>query len=118
MSQLRGLWAWTKRKQNTLLYVAITGVFVLTVWSVVDQSRARREVDLRDCRRGNERTAVILDFILKASADPDPRQFEFIADPTLRQGAIEQSRRGRAEQRDRATRTFTLRDCDAEYPPN
>lgn len=102
------LWSWAQRWQMTLVLVAITGVFLATVWNI-------READLRDCRRSNERTAVLLDFILKASADPDPRQFEFIADPALRQGVIDQSRRGRAEQRERAVATFTQRVC-GEYP--
>lgn len=102
------VWEWGKRWQMTLVLIAITGVFVLSIWSI-------READLRDCQRANQRTTVLLDFILKASADPDPRQFEFIADQQLRQGVIEQSRRGRAEQRDRAIGTFTQRNCDAEY---
>lgn len=116
MNVAQRAWAWAVRWQMALVYAAITAVFVITVWGMANQSRTRWEADLRDCRRGNERTAVLLDFILKATADPDPRQFEFIEDQQLRQGAIDQSRRGRAEQRERATRTFTLRDCDAEYP--
>ena len=108
--------AWVARWQMTLLFVAITAVFVLCIWILADQNRARAEADLRDCRRANDRTTVLLEFILKASADPDPRQYDFITDPVLRQGVIEQSRKGRAEQRERAARTFTLRDCEAEYP--
>lgn len=107
-----------KRWSNAILYIAITGVFVFCVWLLAAQNRAAIEADRRDCRRSNERTTVILDFILKASADPDPRQYAFITDPALRDGALDQARRVRAEQRDRATRTFTLRDCDAEYPIN
>lgn len=110
--------AWARRWQTTLLFAGITAVFVLTVWNISGQARAAREADLRACQRGNESRALLLDFVLKASADPDPRQFEYIADPVLRAGVIEQSRRSRAEQRDRATATFRPVDCEAEYPPN
>jgi hypothetical protein len=111
------IWAWGKRWQMTLVLTAITAVFVLTVWSISNQAQESRQASIRFCESGNERTAVILDFILKASADPDPRQFEFITDPALRAGALDQARRGRAEQRQRAIRTFTPRDCNAEFPP-
>lgn len=106
-----------KRWQMTAVLVAITAVFMLTVWSISSQARNAREADLRACRRGNESRALLLDFVLKASADPDPRQYEFITDPTLRAGVLDQSRRGRAEQRDRANATFRPVDCEAEYPP-
>lgn len=109
--------AWVVRWQMTLVLVAITTVFVIAVWGLASQSRNAREADLRACARGNESRALLLDFVLKASADPDPRQYEFIADAALRQGVIEQSKRGRAEQRERAQRTFTPVDCEAEYPP-
>jgi hypothetical protein len=114
---MRALWSWGKRWQMTLVLVAITAVFVLSVWGLANQARESRDANVRFCEGGNERTAVILDFILRASADPDPRQFEFITDPVLRQGALDQARRGRAEQRARALRTFTARNCNAEFPP-
>lgn len=110
------LWNWGKRWQMSLLIVAITAVFVIAVWGLASQNRNAREADLRACRRGNDSRVLLLDFVFKASADPDPRQYEFIADPVLRQGVIDQSRRGRAEQRERALRTFTPVDCEAEYP--
>ena len=109
--------AWVTRWQMTLVFVAITGVFVLTVWTMAQQTRNAREADLRFCKSSNERTMVIREFIHAATADPDPRQYEYITDPALRAGALEQSRKGRAAQRERADRTFTLRDCEAEYPP-
>jgi hypothetical protein len=112
-----GVLAWGKRWQMTLVLIAITAVFVLTVWNLSKQASESRDANVRFCQGGNERTAVILEFVLKASADPDPRQFEFITDPTLRAGALDQARRARAEQRERAIRTFTQRDCDAEFPP-
>ena len=108
---------WAKRWQVTLVLVAITAVFVLTVWSISNQAASAREADVRACQRGNDSRALLLDFVLQASADPDPRQYEFIADPALRQGVIDQARRGRAQQRERAQRTFAPVDCSAEYPP-
>jgi hypothetical protein len=117
MSAWQRLRRWVGHWQMSLVLVAVTAVFVFAVWILAYQFREAREADLRACQRGNESRALLLDFVLKASADPDPRQFEFIADPKLREGALDQARRGRAEQRDRATRTFTPVNCDAEYPP-
>lgn len=107
---------WASHWPNALVYIFVCAVFVLGLWNLAQQGRAAREADLRFCRSSNERTVVIRDFILNASRDPDPRQYEFITDPALRQGVIEQSRKGRAAQREQAERTFVPRDCDAEYP--
>lgn len=108
---------WASHWPNAILYVAVCAVFVLTVWNVSNQSRQAREADLRACERGNASRALLLDFVLKASADPDPRQYEFITDPALREGVLDQARRGRAEQRERARAAFTPVDCQTEYPP-
>jgi hypothetical protein len=65
-------------------------------------------------------TAVLFVFLCwlgVAGTDPDPRQYDYITDPTLRRGVIDQARRGRAETRDRVTKTFTLRNCEADFPP-
>jgi hypothetical protein len=113
----RRLQAWAVRWQTTLVLLAVTAVFVLSLWGLASQNRNAREADLRFCQSSNERTKVIVEFIYAATADPDPRQYDFIADPVLRAGALEQARKGRAAQRKRAAETFTLRDCEAEYPP-
>jgi hypothetical protein len=116
MSAVRGAWDWVERWQISLLFAAITLVFVFGLWSASNQRHAAWEADIRFCHSSNERTVVLRDFVLAASVDPDPRQFDFIADPKLRAGVIEQARKGRADQRDRANRTFTTRNCEAEYP--
>lgn len=119
---------WVKNWPITLVYLLVCGVFVFTVgrFNSVNETTARdsraRAADLRDanvrfCQSSNERTAVIRDFVLAVSQDPDPRQFDFITDPVLRAGALDQARRTRAEMRARVSATFTLRDCDAEFPP-
>lgn len=120
--------AWLAGHQTTALFLGLAAVFVVSVWLVAarqaDDARASRDravanwrADVDSCETTNERTAVLLDFILKASADPDPRQFEFITDPVLRQGALDQARRGRADMRARAIDTFQPRNCGAIPAP-
>jgi hypothetical protein len=121
--------AWITCHQNTLLYLFVTAVFVFTVAEVgalrasdaeKDRQHAQevRMAAVRFCESGNERTVVLRDFILAAAGtDPDPRQYDYIADPTLRQGVIDQSRKSRADMRDRVSKTFTLRNCPADFPP-
>jgi hypothetical protein len=121
MTLARICWGYVTRWQTTILFAALGVLFAGGLWSNAvgrrEDARIERAAALRTCETGNERTAVIRDFILAASQDPDPRQYEFIADPKLREGALEQTKRARAEQRDRTTRTFQLRDCAAELPP-
>lgn len=119
---------WAGHWPITLVYVFVCAVFVFTVSATnrlrdedvaqaYQQAVALRDSAVRGCEASNERTAVLRDFVLAVSQDPDPRQFDFIVDPALRAGALEQSRRARADMRGRVARVFVLRDCDAEYPP-
>jgi hypothetical protein len=126
---IRRVRAWIGRHQNTVLYLFVCFVFVFTVAEVgaLRASDAEKERQhalevrmsaVRFCRDANDRTVVLRDFILGvAGTDPDPRQYDYITDPTLRRGVIDQARRGRAETRDRVTKTFTLRNCEADFPP-
>lgn len=120
MSTLRKVGAWLTRWQMTVVLIVVTAVFVVGLRATADlrrqDARIEREAALRFCEDSNKRTALLRDFIAPSTADPDPRQYDFITDPTLRQGALDQARRGRAEMRDRVARTFTLRDCPAEFP--
>lgn len=122
---------WLYRWRHVLLYVAICAVFVFTVRQVSDlrdadaqaardAARAERTSAIRLCESGNERTAVLRDFLFAATAEPDPKQFDFIADPQLRAGVIDQALRGRAEMRARVADVFTERDCvrDLPQPPD
>jgi hypothetical protein len=113
--------------RNVLLYLFVVGVFIFTVWTTgeardrdIEQARAvaeqLRQANIRACEVGNERVIVLRDFLVAATSEPDPRQFEFIADPQLRAGALEQARRSRAEMRAR-TMVFVPRDCQKEWPP-
>lgn len=119
---------WATHLPITIVYVCVCAVFVFTVNSVSnlreeDASQAyqtavsNRDASVRFCEGGNERTAVLREFLLSAVQEPDPRQFDFIADPVLRAGALDQSRRSRSELRDRIEHTFTPRNCHAEFPP-
>jgi hypothetical protein len=121
VSVLRQVGSWVVRWQTTLVLLAITVVFIggLHVTGELREAdaRAERTAAIRLCESGNERTAVLRDFMAPMTADPDERQYAFITDPQLRAGALDQARRSRAELRDRVAKAFTLRDCAAELPP-
>lgn len=104
---------WLYRWRHLFAYLLIAGLFVYTVQS-------QRAAAVRLCESGNERTAVLRDFMTPFTAEPDERQFAFIQDAATRAGALESAKRGRAELRDRVARTFTQRDCAAELsaPPD
>ena len=128
---------WVEGHALTLVALAFVGVVAVCIYSVNDRReadtrtlQARQEADarldrqrvrdlwqanLRGCQEGNVSRAVLRDFLVAATAPPDPRQFEFIADPQLRAGAFEQATRSRAEMRTRAE-VFGPRDCVAAYP--
>ena len=123
---LRAAW-WAQHWSLTVVYLVVVAVFVIGLAQVNslredDRLSARqhaeqlREAQLRFCESSNERTALLHDFVLGLAQDPDPRQYEFIEDPALRQGVLDQARRSRAETRDRVNRTFTQRDCAGEVP--
>lgn len=121
MKFLRCLGYWLTRWQTTIVLIAITALFFYGLRSTSElrkeDARIERQAAIRFCESANERTQVIRDFLMAATAPPDPRQFEYIEDDHLREGAIEQARRGRSETRGRVDQTFTLRDCPAEFPP-
>lgn len=121
MSVLRQVGSWVVRWQMTLALLAVTAVFIggLHVTGELREAdaRAERTAAIRLCESGNERTAVLRDFLSPMTADPDERQYAFITDPTLRAGALDQARRSRAELRQRVDKAFKLRDCAAELPP-
>jgi hypothetical protein len=119
---------WATHWPNALLYLAITAVFVFTVnqasdlresdvKAARDRSEQIRDSNLRFCMSSNERTALLREFVLSVTQDPDPRQYDYIADPKLRQGVLDQARRSRAATRERVDKTFTQRDCERDYPP-
>jgi hypothetical protein len=127
MSRVQTLGHWLYSWRHALVYLVVTAVFVYTVRSVTelraydvqaarDSAEALRISAVRSCESGNDRTVVLRDFVLSALREPDPRQFDFIADPDQRAALIEQARASRTEMRDRAVRTFIPRDCGAEYP--
>ena len=124
---LRPAW-WAAHWPNALLYIGLTLVFVFTVNQVsnlrdADVLAARerdeliRDANVRFCASSNERTALLRDFVLSVIQDPDPRQYDYIADPVLRQGVLDQARRTRSATRTRVDETFTQRDCEREFPP-
>lgn len=84
--------------------------------SFENQARIERESNVGICESGNERTRVLAEFMRGVLKEPDPRQYDFIADPQLRQGAIDEARRRTAELRQRVEITFKERDCGAQYP--
>ncbi len=119
---------WAVHWPNALLYGFVCAVFVFTV----NQSGSLREhdqraalrhtLDLREanvafCDEGNKRTALLREFALSLAQPPDPRQFEFIADPDLRRGVFDQAVRSRADMRARIDETFQQRDCERTFPP-
>ena len=119
---------WADHWPLTLVYIFVCVVFVFTVATVndlrsrdVNSAHARAEdlrlANYRFCESSNERVAVVRDFMLAAVREPDPRQFDFITDPALRAGALEQARSSRAELRQRVEATFLARDCAKDFPP-
>jgi len=118
---------WAGHWQTTIPYVLVVAAFIVGLAQInslreEDRLSARqhaeqlRQAQLRFCASTNERTAVLHDFVMGLAQDPDPRQYEFIEDPALRQGVLDQARRSRAETRDRVSKTFTQRDCAGDFP--
>lgn len=106
--------------RHVVPYLLIVVVFV---WGLRETSQAREEdariersAALTLCADNNKRTAVIREFVVAATADPNPAQYDFIVDPVLRQGVIDSARAGRAVMRARVIETFKDRDCAAELP--
>jgi hypothetical protein len=120
VSVLRRVGTWVARHQLALVYVALMGVFVLGLSLMTElrrgDARVEREAALRFCNDSNERTTVIRDFMLAATAEPNPAQYDFIVDPVLRAGVLDQARRARADMRERVAGTFLPRDCAGEFP--
>lgn len=79
-------------------------------------ARAERTAALSACRDGNKRTETIRAVFLKAIADPPPESFDFIKDPVLRKGAIENGNHSRAQIRQEIETNLSPRDCDKEIP--
>jgi hypothetical protein len=118
---------WATHWPNAAVYVAVCAVFVFTVnrtddlraddrRAAFDRAAALRNAQVEFCDEGNKRTDVLRDFALSLAQPPDPRQFEFIADPELRRGVFEQATRSRAEMRGRIDETFKPRDCERAFP--
>jgi hypothetical protein len=111
---------WLRRHAFTLYTAALVVVFAAGLAGFnrasVDRARDAWRSDLRTCDGTNESRRVLRDFVTAASADPDPRQYEFIADKALRDGVLEQARRSRATMRADAARAFAPLDCPVLYP--
>lgn len=117
---------WWSHWSNVLLYSGMATVFVICIWLLSEQldrnARATYEqslvdwrADIRDCERGNKNATVLYDFLFEATAAPDPRQYDFITDPQLRAGVIEQATRRSEEMRGKIA-VFVPRDCNTAYP--
>jgi hypothetical protein len=106
--------------QTAILFAGACAVFAGGLYETsarrAADARIERTAAIRFCEDDNAGRALLRDFVLAAVRDPDPRQYEFIEDPTLRAGALDQARRSRAEMRGRAEATFTARDCAAQFP--
>lgn len=119
--------AWLYKWRHLIAYVAVG---IGAVWgfgearrsrqfdvdSFANQARIERETNVHICQESNERTKVVADFLHAALADPNPHQFDFITDPQLRQGVIDETRQTRAAMRARVDGAFVPRDCEAQYP--
>lgn len=112
--------AFAEKWWHVLPYLLILAVFVWTVHQQSetrkDDARVERNAALAFCVDSNKRTALIREFIYATTGDPPAAQYDFITDPELRRGVMEQSRASRAAMRARVEGTFRDRDCPAEFP--
>lgn len=111
---------WARGHAFTLYTAALVAVMALGLWGFnrasVERAHDAWRADLSTCERTNESRRVLRDYITAATADPDPRQYAFITDQALRDGALEQARRSRATMRADAARVFAPIDCPTLYP--
>lgn len=82
----------------------------------IADARAERTAALGSCRDGNRRIETIKNVLLRAVADPPPESYDFIKDPVLRQGVIENGARSRAQIRQEIETNLKPRDCEREIP--